>query len=41
MTYDSLSKRKIGPFNLTLNIALVYEYEYNGGMRLFLRASIN
>ena len=35
MTYDSLSKSKTGPFNLTLNTALVYEYEYNGGMRFF------
>ena len=36
MTYDSLSKSKTGPLNLTLNTALVYEYEYNGGMRFFL-----
>ena len=29
MTYDSLSRSRMGPFNLDLNITLAYIYEYS------------
>ena len=37
MTYGSLGRSGTGPFNLILNTAVAYDYEYNGEIRfLFL-----
>ena len=36
MTYGSLSRSGIGPFNLTLNTTLAYIYEYSGAIGFFV-----
>ena len=35
MTYGSLSRSGIRPFNLTLNTTLAYRYEYSGATGFF------
>ena len=35
MTYGSLCRSDTEPFNLVLNTAVEYDYEYNGKIRFF------
>ena len=35
MTYGSLGRSGTGPFNLVLNTAVAYDYEYNGEIGFF------